>query len=258
MELNKNNLLNYFLLIQTEDCPKSYSRTVAQSSQKKEQKIDENEKTKSVLSNEIINSSSKTSVKKPSEKSNAQSRKFNRNPAPPSNKSHIKAPFQTNPGLSFPKNSTNQEAMIKGTKNKKLLGRGQGGRGGTRSMTRAPALTDQRAPTVTDHRAPTVTDKTAPAVNDKVKSASQSHSPDTFCRDSTMLETNQHSHSDANDVSPRSASASHVQKNDSHTTQACHIDSKSSKVEKNCEDGDVRETNIEPHKDNRFNLYRDG
>lgn len=250
MELNINNLLNYFLRIQTEDCPKSYSRTVAPSSQKKELKIDENEKAKSVLSNEIMNSSSKTSIKKPSEKSNAQSRKFSRNPAPPSNKSHIKAPFQTNPGLSFPKNSTNQEAMIRGTKNKKLVGRGHVGRVGTRSTTRAPAVTDQRAPTVTE--------KTAPAVNDKVKSASQSNSPDPVCEDSTRLETNQRNHSDADDVSPRSASASHVQKHDSHTTQACHIDSKSTNVEKNCNDRDVRATNTEPTKDNRFNLYRDG
>lgn len=234
MELNINNLLNYFLRIQTEDCPKSYSRTVAPSSQKKELKIDENEKAKSVLSNEIMNSSSKTSIKKPSEKSNAQSRKFSRNPAPPSNKSHIKAPFQTNPGLSFPKNSTNQEAMIRGTKNKKLVGRGHVGRVGTRSTTRAPA------------------------VNDKVKSASQSNSPDPVCEDSTRLETNQRNHSDADDVSPRSASASHVQKHDSHTTQACHIDSKSTNVEKNCNDRDVRATNTEPKKDNRFNLYRDG
>ncbi|XP_078317862.1 uncharacterized protein LOC111118810 isoform X5 [Crassostrea virginica] len=226
----------------TEDCPRSYSRTHAPSSQKNEQKINEKEKPKNVLSNNMINSNSKSAVKKTAEKEPPKSNAFSRKPArnlhksSSSTKNHVKAPFQTNPSLQFPKNSTNQEAMIKGTKSRR-----PGGivRCGARPPARAPAVTDQ------------------------VKSRGERHSPNLKDR-----ETKQHSPKGAFDedsCEQTEMSWSQLQRADEQpsgeqepTVEPCHSETTATDRVSPGDRGD-RETDSEQQlEDNRFHLYRDG
>ncbi|XP_062586924.1 uncharacterized protein LOC134248541 isoform X2 [Saccostrea cucullata] len=124
-----------------EDCPKSYSRKLSASSQI-ELTADERDKTKDDSSNERINSLKKDDDKIKTHKvlttkgltQTADTRKPGGIKRPVlSNKNHVKAPFQTNPSLSFPKKSSNQEAMIRGTRSKKFVPKG-----GTMALKRGP------------------------------------------------------------------------------------------------------------------------
>ncbi|XP_061191353.1 uncharacterized protein LOC133199552 [Saccostrea echinata] len=125
-----------------EDCPESYCRKLAASTQQTELTTDERGKAKDTSSNERINSMKKDDGKMKTQKKFTTQRLTQiadtRKPVGikrplSSNKNSVKAPFQTNPSLSFPKKSSNQEAMIRGTRSKKFVSKG-----GTTLLKRAP------------------------------------------------------------------------------------------------------------------------
>ncbi|XP_056018165.1 uncharacterized protein LOC125672460 isoform X4 [Ostrea edulis] len=271
----------------TEECPKSYSRTsasssqtLASSSQRKELKTDEEGKPKTAMSTDKINSSIKHDVKnkilktstsdKLTQNKKAEIRKLNgMSRPPPSNKYHVKAPFQTNPCLSFPKNSTNQEAMTKGTRSKKFVPRGA-----TKAMKGTPAAGQikQSQSAGQGHSAGHVSQgHSAGQVNQghsagqvsqghsagQIKVISQGHSAESQSMEKGEIETKNNEKFEMDDTSPDSR-----EKTKSPPGHSSCIDSKSVRVEKcpapSVSGATFKEHIGEPEADNRFHLLKNG
>jgi hypothetical protein len=216
------------------------------------------------VSNEKVNSSTKQDIKnkiskaptseKLSQNKKADIRKLNGVNRPPgSNKSHVKAPFQTNPSLSFPKHSTNQEAMTKGTRSKKFVPRGV-----TKYVKGAPAAGQvsqgQSAGQVNQGQSAGQVNQGQSA--GQVKPISQGDNVETQTKDKDEIETKKDEKFEMDDTSPNSR-----QKTVSEPALSSRSDSNSVNVEKHSASvrgATVKEEISEPEPDDRFRLLKNG